>query len=139
MRVELRQAFAAGFMVAMLLCSLTGCQQPYLSEPEIRMINERWDYMQGRSQILPPTIVWTRDRNFKISGLTDCTARTITVNARVAESHTHFFLYKVIPHEYAHWASCVNRGNTDGGVPGGEHDDYWRKWVIRLGGDPSYI
>jgi hypothetical protein len=124
---------------AIIFLAMVGCQRPYLSDAETRMIYQRFDYIQGRSPVDPPNIQWTRDRNFGLSGETNCITHTITMSALVAEHDLHFFMYKVIPHEWAHHISCEQRGNTDGGVPGGEHDEFWKEWVIRLGGDPEYI
>ncbi len=123
----------------MMLVLLTGCNATLSPEDEAR-INRRFAFMHQLAQLPrpPPEIIYTRDPGFEISGLTTCSNWTITINYYVAASRPDFVIEKLIPHEYAHLVSCFYRGGTSG-KDGNAHDDYWKQWVVRLDGDPTYI
>lgn len=126
-------------ILLMVLVLLAGCNAVLSPNDEAR-INRRFAFMYQLAQLPrpPPEIIYTRDPNFQIGGLTTCNNWTITINYGVAASRPDFVIEKLIPHEYAHLVSCFYRSGTSG-KDGNAHDDYWRDWVIRFGGDPDYI
>lgn len=132
-----------GLIIAILFTILTvlvGCQVTLAPADEERISNRFYTmYLLAQIPMPQPEVVYTRKRNFRFAGLTDCKAWTITISYYVAAERPDFVIDLVIPHEYSHLASCFYRGNTDGGVPGNEHDEFWRQWVIRLGGNPDYV
>jgi len=72
----------------------------------------------------------------------DCSTWGITFNYMFAVKRPQFVIDKVVPHEFAHLASCWTRGRGAKGqlsIGVDPHDEIWRNWVIRLGGDPNYV
>lgn len=128
-------------LVGLAACAmLVGCPAQLSHLDEIR-INERFDTMYELAQIPrpPPKILYRiGDPNFNVAAITDCRNWSITLSYSQAARYTQQIIDLVIPHEYAHLASCYYRGSTDGG-DGDPHDEWWQQWVIRLGGDPNYI
>ena len=126
-------------LFGVILC-LAGCQSKLAPADHERITNRFYTmYLLAQIPMPPPEVLYIRDPNFKIAGETNCEAWSITINYYVAAENPDFVVEKLVPHEYAHLASCFYRGNTDGGVPGNEHDAFWRQWVVRLDGDPEYI
>lgn len=126
-------------IIILILLPLVGCQAE-LTDGQRMMIQTRHETMALLTQftVPPPALVYTQDRSFRLSGETDCKAQTITINYWVAATDPTFIAFVILPHEWAHWASCVRRGSTDAGS-GNPHDNFWKEWVLRLGGDPEFI
>ena len=134
------EGFGCGMILMLVIMLVAGCQST-LAPGDAERIRQKANTMYLLSQLPmpPPEITFTKDRRFPHAAETDCRTGNITVSYYFAADRPDFVIDKVMPHEFAHIASCYYRGNTNGGVVGGEHDDFWKQWVVRLGGDPEYI
>jgi len=127
------------WLIVGLLFLLAGCQRTLAPTDEL-MISNSVDLVSVLAKLPPgsPDIRYNTDPNWPIAAEANCADWSITFNYRVAATRPMFVIEKVVPHEIAHLVSCYYRGSTDART-GDSHDEYWRQWVIRLGGDPNYI
>jgi predicted SprT family Zn-dependent metalloprotease len=125
-----------GIVLLILVVLLAGCEDTMTIEKR-RLMSHQLLVMQavGGGVIPDPSIVYVKSEKFKIGAQANCNNWTISLNWYVAAEHPEFTAFTLIPHEYAHLLSCHFRG----GVGKDPHDEYWRKIVVRLGGDPEYI
>lgn len=123
----------------LLAALLASCNQTLHPSDQL-MIDTRMEMVYAMSEIprRQPELYYNRSRGWPIAAESNCHAWSVTMNYRLAANRPQFVINKVVPHEVAHIASCYHRGSTDGGT-GNPHDDWWKQWVIRLGGDPEYI
>ena len=116
---------------------LSGCQQTMTQEKR-DLINHQLVVMQAVTggTIPEPQIIYVKHPDFKIGGQANCNNWTISLNWYDVVGHTEFMAFNIIPHEYAHLLSCHYRGGVG---PEGGHDEWWRKTVTKLGGDPNHV
>lgn len=126
--------FGVGLVWIMIV--LSGCQET-MTEDKRRLMSQQLIVMQALTAgtIPEPTIVYVKRDDFEIGAQANCNNWTISMNWYAVVNHTEFMAFNIIPHEYAHLLSCHYRG----GVGKDPHDEWWRKTVIRLGGDPEFI
>lgn len=125
-----------GMIFLLLMVWLSGCQAT-LSEPDRLMIEDRMAVMSNLAGIPrePPRLLYDRRPEFMLAGLANCSEWSITLNYTYAAEYPAFVADKLLPHEWAHMMSCFYRGSMGTEV----HDEFWKKAVRRLGGDPEYI
>lgn len=137
-----------GIVFTLLILWLAGCKSTSMSEQDAKAIGYRVAEVARIGGLPLANIAYTTDGTFggtysePKAAETQCETYTITLNYQFAASHTNWVMENVIPHEYAHLASCYHRGGM--GDPalmenGDPHDAFWAEWVIKLGGNPEYI
>lgn len=122
-----------------LLVLLASCQATLSPMDEIR-IRDQFERVYALTEIPRPLpdLRYNADPKWPIAAEADCNFWAVTLNYQFAAEYPEFVINKTIPHELAHILSCYERGSTDGGK-GDSHDTYWRRAVIKLGGDPNYV
>ena len=126
-------------LLMILLMMIVGCQATLSAADEIR-INSQFEVVYELASIPRrlPELRYNTNPNWPIAAESNCISWSITFNYGFAASQPDFVIKYVIPHEMAHMISCHYRGSTENDS-GDSHDDFWRRAVIRLGGDPNYI
>ncbi len=133
---------AVGLLLAFAM--LAGCQTGVLSPADAYRIEQRLATLDTLAQIPRPIpqLIWSTElMAVNEAARTHCDTWSITLSyqfAAAGPAQVNWVIDKILPHEYGHLASCYYRGGTDTG-DGNSHDEWWRQWVIRLGGDPDYV
>ncbi len=144
-------AYTCGFVsfvvFLVLAATLAGCTKT-LSTRHASAIGSKVAEVSRLASLPVASISFTHDGTFGGSyaedkaAEADCSSWNITFNYQFAAKRPQFVIDKVVPHEYAHLASCWTRGRGSMHRPSigvDPHDEVWRQWVIRLGGDPDYV